>query len=113
MSAAAPTRERLVTEAMRKMKSEWLEILKTGDKEKRVRAIYELAPFSFDDGIRRALENVLLSDPDLEIRKEVALVFGRTENRVVLGALIEAKEKDPERDVRQAAYRSIIMIEGY
>jgi len=98
---------------MRKKKSEQLKILKMGDKEKRLRAIHELAPFSFDDGIRRALEGVLRSDPDSEIRKEVALVFGRTENRVVLGALIEAKEKDPERDVRQAAYRSIIMIEGY
>jgi hypothetical protein len=100
-------------EAMRKKKSEQLKILKTGDKENRIRAIHELAPFSFDNGIRRALEGVLLSDPDPEVRKEVAVSFGRTENRLVLAALTEAKEKDPVRDVRQAAYRAIVMIDGY
>ena len=102
-----------LSEAMRKKNSEQLKILKSGDKEERIQAIRELAPFSFDNGIRQALENVLLSDPDPEIRQEVAVSFGKTENQLVLAALKEAKEKDPVRDVRQAAYKAIILIKGY
>ena len=100
-------------EILRRKKSEQLKILKIGDKAERIQAIHELAPFSFDDGVRRALEKILLSDPDPEVRKEVAVSFGKTENQLVLAALRQAKEKDPVRDVRQAAYRAIIMIEGY
>ena len=102
-----------LSEAMRKKTDEQLKILETGDKEKRLQAIHDLAVYSFDIKIRRALEKVLLSDPDPEVRKEVALSFGRTENQLVLLALTEAKDKDPERDVRQTAYRAIIMIKGY
>lgn len=112
-SVKRPTADAQLTEAMRKKKSEWLKIHKTGDKEKRIRVIHELVPFSFDNEIRRALEGVMLSDPDPKIRKEVAASFGRTKNRLLLAALKEAKEKDPERNVRQAAYKAIIMIEGY
>ena len=100
-------------EALRKKKSEQLKILNIGDKEKRIQAIHELAPLAYDNGIRRTLENVLLSDPDPEVRKEVAVSFGKTENQLVLAALTQAKEKDPVREVRQAAYRAIIMIKGY
>ena len=102
-----------LTEAMRKKTNEQLKILETGDKEKRLRAIRELAAFSYDLKVRRALESILLSDPDPECRKEVAISFGRAENRLAVAALTEAKDEDPERDVRQAAYRSIIMIKGY
>lgn len=107
-AAAAQLRE-----AMRKRKSKQLKVLKMGDKEKRIQAIRDLAGFSFDDEVRRALEDVLSSDPDPELRKEVAVSFGKTENRIVLAALTQAKAKDPVRDVRQAAYRAIIMIKGY
>ena len=100
-------------EALERKKSEQIKILKSGDKVKRIQAIHDLAPFSYDNGIRQALAIILLSDPDPEVRKEVAVSFGRTENRLVLAALTEAKEKDPVRDVRQAAYRAIIMIKGY
>ena len=100
-------------EALRRKKSEQLKILKIGDKDKRIRAVYELAPFSFDDGVRRALEKILLTDSDPEVRKEVAVSFGKTGNQLVVAALRQAKEKDPVREVRQAAYRAIIMIEGY
>ena len=105
--------EILRREALQRKKSEQIKILKTGDKEKRIRAIHILAPFSYDDGIRKALEFILLSDPDPDLRKTVAVSFGRTGNRLVLAALTEAKEKDPVRDVRQAAYKAIIMIDGY
>lgn len=102
-----------LSEAIRKKTDEQIKILETGDKEKRLQAIHDLAAFSYDTKVRRALENILLSDPDPQLRKEVAISFGRTENRLVLAALIQATDKDPERDVRQAAYRAIIMIDGY
>jgi hypothetical protein len=102
-----------IRKALERRKGELVKTLKTGDKEKRIQAIHELAAFSSDNGIRQALEEVLLSDPDPELRKEVAVSFGKTENLLVLAALTQAKENDPVRDVRQAAYRSIIMIKGY
>lgn len=111
--AKNPTADAYLSEAMRKLKSEQLKILKIGDKEQRIQAIRELAPFSFDNEIRLALEKVLLTDPDPQLRQEVAVLFGKTENQLVLAALTEAKEKDHVREVRQAAYRSIIMIKGY
>ena len=98
---------------MREHQSELLKRLRIGDKEDRLGAILELAPFSFDSKVRAALEDVLLSDPDAELRKQVATSLGKTENPNVTAALRIAKAKDPDRGVRQAAYRAIIMIEGY
>jgi hypothetical protein len=94
-------------------KSEQLKVLKIGTKGNRLRAIRELARFPNDPKVREALERVLLSDPDPELRKQVATVFGTTENPKTVAALKTAKAIDPDRDVRQAAYRAIIMIEGY
>ena len=99
--------------AIQAKKDEQIKILKIGDEEKRIQAIHELAPLSSDNRVRHALEVVLLSDPDPELRKEVAVSLGKTENLLVLSALTQAKENDSDRDVRQAAYRSIIMIKGY
>ena len=109
----SPAADTQMNEAIRKKKSEQLKVLKIGDKEKRIEAIHELAAFASDNQVRQALEKVLLSDPDPELRKEVAVSLGKTENLNVLAALTQAKENDPDRDVRQAAYRSIIMIKGY
>jgi len=100
-------------ERLRQKKSELLKVLRIGDKERRIQAIRELAGYSSDDGVRKALENILLSDPDPELRKEVATSFGRTENRKVVAALEEAKAADSSKEVRQAAYRAIILIKGY
>ena len=107
----ADTAEQL--ERLRRKKSELLKVLKIGDKERRVQAIRDLAGFSSDDGVRKALESVLLSDPDPELRRQVATSFGRTENRKVVAALEEAKSTDSDKEVRQAAYRAIILIKGY
>ncbi|HUT88365.1 MAG TPA: HEAT repeat domain-containing protein [Thermoguttaceae bacterium] len=107
----ADTAEEL--ERLRRKKSELLKVLKIGDKERRVQAIRDLAGFSSDDGVRKALESVLLSDPDPELRRQVATSFGRTENRKVVAALEEAKTTDSDKEVRQAAYRAIILIKGY
>lgn len=107
----AQTAEQL--DRLRQKKSELLKVLRIGDKERRIQAIRDLAAFSSDDGARKALENVLLSDPDPELRRQVAASFGKTENRNVLAALEEAKATDSSKEVRQAAYRSIILIKGY
>jgi hypothetical protein len=107
----ADTAEQL--ERLKNKKSELLKVLRIGDKERRIQAIRDLAAHSSDDGVRKALENVLLSDPDPELRRQVATSFGKTENRKVVAALEEAKTTDSSKEVRQAAYRSIILIKGY
>jgi HEAT repeat protein len=98
---------------MRQRKSELLKVLKIGAKQDRTAAIRDLAPFSFDDKVRAALEDILLSDPEPELRKQVAILFSKTTNKDAVPALEIAKAKDSDRDVRQAAYRAIIMIQGY
>ena len=108
-----PKYEAKLSERIRRQRSELLKVLKIGDKENRIEAICDLADFSFDDKVRTALEDVLLSDPDPELRKQVARLFGKTTNRNAVPALEIAKAQDSSRDVRQAAYRAIIMIEGY
>lgn len=102
-----------LSESMRRHQSELLKVVKIGDKENRISAIHELAPYSSNSRVRAALEDVLLSDPEAEVRKQVATSLGKTSNPKVTPALKMAKAKDPDRGVRQAAYRSIIMIEGY
>ena len=100
-------------ERLRLKKSELLKVLRIGDKERRMQAIRDLTEFTCDDAVRGALEKVLLSDPDPELRKEVAASFGGTENGRLVPALQEAKNTDSDQTVRQAAYRSIILIKGY
>jgi len=100
-------------EKLRRKKSELLKTLKIGNKEKRIEAIRELAGFSFDDTVRKALEDVLLSDPDPGLRKQVADSLGKTTNKNVLAALEKAKAEDSKKEVRQEAYKAIIKIRGY
>ena len=94
-------------------KGELLKKLRIGDKVKSIEAIRELAGFSFDDNVRLALEDVLLTDPDPELRIEVARAFGKTTNKKVLPALQEAKTYDPSMEVRQEAHKAILKIKGY
>ncbi len=102
-----------LSERMRKEQSELLRMLKIGDKENRIGAIGELAAFYYDSKARAAIEKAMLNDPDPEVRTEAATSLGRTSDRRAIDALKTAKAKDPDRNVRQAAYKSIIMIEGY
>jgi hypothetical protein len=88
-------------------KSELLKQLQTGDKELRRQAIRELAGFSFDDSVRAALENILLSDPDPELRAEAANAFGAVKNANAQSALEKARVEDPSADVRRAADEAI------
>jgi hypothetical protein len=93
-------------------KNELLKTLETGNKEQRIEAIKELAGFSFDDKVRDALENVLLSDPDAQLRKEAARTFGEVKNTKALAALEKARVEDPSEDVRKEADQTIRKIKG-
>lgn len=97
---------------LRYRKSKLLEKLQTPDKRQRMEAIDELAGFSFDDKVRYALENVLLSDPDAELRKEVAQTFGKVNNTKALAALEKARVEDSNEDVRKEADEAIRKIES-
>ena len=100
-------------EELRQRKSELLKKLRIGDKEKSIEAIRELAGFSFDDEVRNSLEEVLLTNPDVELRIEVAKAFGRTTNQKVLAALQQAKVYDSSMEVRLEAHNAILKIKGY
>ena len=93
-------------------KSELLKQLQAPNKEQRREAIDELAGFSFDDNVRAALENVLLSDPDPELRAEAAHSFGEVKNTGALAALEKARVEDPSVDVRKAADEAISSLNG-
>jgi len=93
-------------------KSELLKQLQMPDKEQRMEAIRELAGFSFDDKVSQALEDVLLSDPDAELRKEAAQSFGKVKNKKALAALEKARVEDSSEDVRRAADEAIKRIKG-
>jgi hypothetical protein len=93
-------------------KSELLKQLQMPNNELRKEAIKELAGFSFDDNVRAALENVLLSDPDPELRKEAAQTFGKVKNTKALAALEKARVEDSSEDVRKEADQSIKKILG-
>ena len=98
-------------ERLRLKKKELLKKLKIGNKENRKKAIKELAGFSFDKKVREELEKILLSDPDPELRREVAWTFGKTKNKQVLSALEKARIEDPDREVRRAADKAIKEID--
>jgi hypothetical protein len=100
-------------EKLQQEKSESLKKLKIGDVSNRVQAVKGLEPFAGETNVRTALEHALLSDRDAQVRKAVAELFGRLEDRKTLSALTQANANDLDRDVRQAAYKAIILMEGY
>ncbi len=102
----------LLFETLRHKKQILLKQLQTGDEEQRKDAIKELAGFSFDDTVRLALENVLLSDPDAELRKEAIKAFAEVKNTKALAALEKARVEDSRQDVRKEADEAIKSIKG-
>jgi hypothetical protein len=93
-------------------KIELLKQLQMPDKELRRQAIRELAGFSFDDNVRTALESVLLTNPDPDLRAEAADAFGQVKNANAKPALEKARVEDSSEDVRRAADEAIKSIEG-
>ncbi len=99
-------------ENIRHKKSQLIEQLKSEDKAERMKAIAELAGFTFDDKVREEMEKILLSDPDPELRKEVAKSFGKVVNEKVVAVLEKVRVSDPDMAVRQEADKSIKKIAG-
>jgi HEAT repeat protein len=98
---------------LRRKKTELLETLGGPDKAQRKKAVAELAGFSFDDKVRAALEKILLSDPDAELRKEAVRSFGKVKNRRAVPALEKASKEDADLQVRDEARKAIKKIRGY
>jgi len=99
-------------ESLRTKKNELLKVLVIGDKSHRISAIAELAGYSFDDNVRLALEKVLLSDTDPELRLEAAKAFGEVKNLKAIPALEQARVQDSVTDVRKAADLSLKKLQG-
>jgi len=103
----------MVSEKLQEKKSELLKKFKIGDPSSRVQAVKDLEPFIADSKVRTALEQALLSDRDAQVRKAIAELFGKVQDTKTLPVLKQAQANDADRAVRQAAYKAIIMMEGY
>lgn len=109
----SPGKVEQLSQRQQQKRSELLKTLRIGNVSNRLQAMQDLAAFAGSDIVRQPLERALLSDRDPQVRKAVAEVFGRVRNNKTLPALRQAYATDSDRDVRQAAYRAIIMIDGY
>jgi hypothetical protein len=103
----------MVSAQLQEKKSESLRKLKIGDPSSRVQAIKDLQPFAADSQVRAALEHALLTDWSVQVRKAAAELFGKVQDKKTLPVLKQVQANDADRDVRQAAYKAIIMMEGY
>jgi hypothetical protein len=97
---------------LRYKKSELMRKLEIGDKDSQIQAIRDLAGFSFDDNVRQAIENVLSSNADAQMRLEAAQSLGSVKNTKALPALEKARVDDGDAGVRRAADAAIRNIEG-
>ncbi len=102
-----------LSESQQQKRSELLEKLRIGGVDNRVQAVQGLGQFPNDEKVRKALERALLSDRDPQVRKAAAEQFSHLKDNAALPALKQAHAEDSDQAVRQAAYRAIIMIEGY
>jgi len=98
---------------VRNRKSELLKALKIGDKPARIKAITELAGYSFDDNVRKALEEIILADPDPELRKQVAESLAKVKNMNLIGTLEKVRVYDTDIQVREQADKAIKKIKAY
>lgn len=97
-------------EKIRLRKSQLLSQLKEGTKEQKLYAVGELGGYSWDDEVKAALENVLLSDPDPQMRSQAADSFGKVKNPNALSVLEKVRVEDSDIGVRQAADSAIKQI---
>ncbi|GEM_PF-1198512 len=102
-----------LSEKQQQKKSEALKALRIGDELARLQAVEDLGPFAHDSHVRTTLEKSLSKDRSPLVRKAVADLFSRLKDKKTLPALKRAYAEDENRDVRQAAYRAIALIESY
>ena len=97
---------------LRNKKSELLKKLEFTDKKIRKESISELAGFSFDEKVKKALEDILLSDPDPELRIEAAKSFAKVKNDKAIPTLEKVRIEDSDEQVRKEADKAIKTIMG-
>jgi hypothetical protein len=98
--------------SIRNKKAELLRQLQIGDRTQKIKAIGELAGLSYDDKVKEKLTNILLNDPDPDLRKEAASAFGKAKNATVLSILEQVRVKDSDIAVRKEADDAIKKIKG-
>ena len=98
---------------LRNKKSELLKVVKIGDKAGRIRAITDLVGYSFDPNVKKALEEILLEDPDAELRKQVAQSLGKVKNKSYIPTLQKVKAEDSDQQVREQADKAIDKINSH
>lgn len=74
-----------------------------GSPSERRKAVGILARFSDESQVREALENVLLSDPNVEVRWKTAISLGRIGDSASIAVLDKAGLNDPVEQVRETA----------
>jgi len=110
---AVPDEETLsLFASIRNKKAELIKQLQSTDKTERIKAIADLAGLTYDDQVREKLKDILLNDPDPDLRKEVAKAFGKSKNDAVISILEEVRVGDDNKEVRQAADQAIKNIKG-
>jgi len=110
---AAPDEQTLILFAsIRNKKAELIKQLQSADKTERVKAIADLAGLTYDDQVKEKLKDILLKDPDPDLRKEVANAFGKSKNDQLISILEGVRVGDDNKEVRQAADQAIKNIKG-
>jgi hypothetical protein len=94
-------------------RSELLERLRISDVDSRIKAAQDLIQFADDTKTREALERAVRSDHDAAVRKAAVEALAKQSGKKAVAALKRAYAEDANRDVSQAAYKALIMIEGY
>ena len=97
---------------LRARKGELLRKLKLTDKKTRQESISELAGFAFDKKVKKALEDILLFDPDPELRIEAAKSFAKVKNDKAIPTLEKVRIEDSDEQVRKEADKAIKTIMG-
>ncbi len=109
----APPQGPTLSQDDQQKRSELIERLRIGDVDNRTQATQGLVRFAGDAKTREALEKALRSDRDATVRKAAVESLAKQSGKNAVPALKKAYEEDGNRDVRQAAYKALIMIEGY
>lgn len=106
---AVPT----LSQDQQQKRGEMLERLRIGDVNARVKAAQDLTGFSGDDRTREGLAKAIRSDRDAAVRKTAVEAIAKQSGKKAVPALKQAYAEDTDRGVRQAAYKALILIEGY
>jgi len=96
---------------VRMKKAELLKQLASTDKAEKMKAISGLGGLSYDDEVMAKLTEILLKDPDADLRKEVIKAFAAVKNQKVIFTLEGVRVSDDNKEVRQAANECISALQ--